>query len=93
MQHRLAGGFNVKMAQSRASEHRFRVRMASTPAFCNVGNFGSADRNGLSRIIGRPSEPRRPPAIRSPSRGRSDELRNLRVGCANLVGSARVAIG
>jgi class 3 adenylate cyclase len=49
MQHRLAE-LNVKWRNS-GTEHPFRVRMGVNTGFCNVGNFGSADRMDYT-IIG-----------------------------------------
>jgi class 3 adenylate cyclase len=49
MQHRLAE-LNVKW-RSAGVEHPFRVRMGINTGFCNVGNFGSADRMDYT-IIG-----------------------------------------
>ena len=49
MQHRLAE-LNVKW-RSEGVEHPFRVRMGINTGFCNVGNFGSADRMDYT-IIG-----------------------------------------
>jgi adenylate cyclase len=49
MQHRLAE-LNVKW-RNEGVEHPFRVRMGINTGFCNVGNFGSADRMDYT-IIG-----------------------------------------
>jgi adenylate cyclase len=49
MQHRLAE-LNVKWRNERV-EHPFRVRMGINTGYCNVGNFGSADRMDYT-IIG-----------------------------------------
>jgi adenylate cyclase len=49
MQHRLAN-LNVKW-RNEGVEHPFRVRMGINTGYCNVGNFGSADRMDYT-IIG-----------------------------------------
>ena len=49
MQHRLAE-LNVKWRNA-GTEHPFRVRMGINTGYCNVGNFGSADRMDYT-IIG-----------------------------------------
>jgi len=49
MQRRIAG-LNVKW-RNEGVEHPFRVRMGVNTGFCNVGNFGSADRMDYT-IIG-----------------------------------------
>jgi len=48
MQHRLAE-LNVKWRRA-GTEHPFRVRMGVNTGFCNVGNFGSADRMDYTAI-------------------------------------------
>ena len=78
MQQRLAE-LNVEMAQRR---HRAAVpgrAWASTPAICNVGNFGSADRMDYTIIGAEANLAARLQSIAEPGQHR-DQLRDLRAG-------------
>ena len=87
MQHRLAE-LNVKW-RNEGVENPFRVRMGINTGYCNVGNFGSADRMDYTIIGAEANLAARLQSIAEPGHI-VDQLRNLRAGARHR-GGARAA--